>query len=115
MPDWLYAVGATLPAQLRAGVLTAIAAALWFACLRMAMSRNGDVTRWFVYGIIGLCLTLLGIAALDNGASWFFLEIILSLFACLGFLIELRALRTTERPPAPEVRPPKRKPIRENP
>ena len=115
MSDWLDAVGAALPAQLRAAVLTAIAVALWFASLRMAISRHGDVTRWFVYGIIGLSLTLLGIAALDNGASLFFLEIILSLFACLGFLIELRALRSAERLPTPEFRPAQRKPIRENP
>ena len=97
MADWLESISAALPAQLRASVLTAVAATLWLASLKMAISRKGDVTRWIVFGMIGVLLTLLGIGALDDGASWFLLSIVLSLFACLGFLIELRAFRVNER------------------
>lgn len=93
MPQWLEQLAITLPPQLGAALLSGVNVGLWVAIVALCNARQGDTARWNVYGGIGVILTVLGIAALDNGQLWLGVEVLFGLLGCLGLLVEARNLR----------------------
>ncbi len=83
------------PYQACAAGLTVLSAVLWVAGLRLTLKRRADPTRYFVYGAIGLPITLLSIAALDGGMMWMTWSALTAIAGCIGVLSESRAARKT--------------------
>lgn len=73
--------------------LSLISLALWIAALTLHVRRNLEVTRYAVYGGIGLVLTLFSVAALDGGGLWSLVGMVTLYASFSAILVEAKAAR----------------------
>jgi len=78
-------------------ILTLIALSEWICALVICLRRNGNSTRYFLYGGVFMVSTLFGIGVLDGGGSLTMLSLLLLLGGFAAVALEADAWQQQQK------------------
>jgi len=83
--------------QLLGLILSLISGAFWVAALTLHVRRTQDVASYVMCGIIGLAVTVVGVAGLDGGGTWAVMGFTTMMIGFFAIVFEVKAAKDLEQ------------------